>query len=1134
MAIEGGGGTIGGAEFEVVARVNDAELQEFLDGLSKRAKSAAESLSKLTGISTPFAAAVQQIDRLRGTLGFLQSAVKDIDLDPELQNQLDEFEDKINDIRSLLGDLPLFERESDDVKVLQREVARLEGMFKGITLPPEAAERVRELREQIRAIQTDLGAVGGRRIDLPVANLGEELKGIDKSIAEINRRWAGFHPPPEVDAQLKQLDARAKEIKESLGGIADRRVNLTVVTKSQDIQNAANEIKVLNRQLRDLEASFDAAAKPEVAAEIKRVEERIAALGGQVRSASGALKPLKTDFQQIIDRMKELRKESAELSAAVGKGVPAAVAARKKAIEAELSELEKGLGGIAAPTNFLERAFAKFGNVTDSVNRKLAGLGLTGRDLAVILGAGFLSSGVALIAQQLIQLAAAAAKAIFEMAKLGGQVITLREQVDAVFGEEAAGEVRDWAATTAASLGLSERAALEMSGRLGILFQNMGATKEEAAFFSQGLIDVASVLKRVTPGVGSLSDVVRDLESTIGGNIEGLKKYLGALNETDLKLLGLKETGIEFTGELTAQERGLLAYVAALDQAIRNFEIYEKINKGVGLTTEELNAHIENLKTELGVELAPVLRAVLEGLISFIRFVRDGVKDVKAFVKENDAFFTVLKEIVDLSLKQKIGEFTGLIKGVGLLIKILEPLAKLLSKISEGQQILLKLIGLGKDETDKSTESNKKNAVSIDNLRETKEKVIEKIKELRAQREHEIDQLESLRDAHIRLDRAIEDGAQNVEKAQIARDRAIEDAAYNAEQAQRKVTKAYKDRNRAVGDALKKIADVERQNKRALADAEDNLKDAQEQRLKDIEQAEDRVAEAQKRRAENILDATLAVERAMREQNALAFNQAQIDLARARQKDDVRKAEEDLQETRVEALEKVAEAEEKLRRVVEDNTLREQEARENLRRVIEDTAEKIEEAQRDLARQEVENNRRLFDSRRALEEASENAKRQIDDANRALDDMNHKFGTTDLTLDSILKKIRAIRGTLEDIEKMKIDIARDPGNVENGPFSVHRLGGTIRPGEWGLVGEEGPEFIRGGSTGTSVFPFNGRRIDPALLAWLQQIFEQWFRMSGDRSFTKGRSAANINIFEAVDAEATAFAVMSRLGSEVNN
>lgn len=133
-------------------------------------------------------------------------------------------------------------------------------------------------------------------------------------------------------------------------------------------------------------------------------------------------------------------------------------------------------------------------------------------------------------------------------------------KVKVVFGENAA-EIEKWSKTTAASMGVSQQAALEAVGTFGNLFRAMGLGQNEAAGMSQKLVGLASDLASFNNA--DPAEVLEALRSGLVGETEPLRRFGVSLSAARVEAIALAEGMVE----PTKNAAGIKKALAEVEQA---------------------------------------------------------------------------------------------------------------------------------------------------------------------------------------------------------------------------------------------------------------------------------------------------------------------------------------------------------------------------------------------------------------------------------------------------------------------------------------------------------------------------------------------------------------------------------------
>lgn len=349
---------------------------------------------------------------------------------------------------------------------------------------------------------------------------------------------------------------------------------------------------------------------------------------------------------------------------------------------------------------------------------------------------------------------------------------------------------------------------------------------------------------------------------------------------------------------------------------------------------------------------------------------------------------------------------------------------------------------------------------------------------------------ERIADAEERLADAIEDAAKRNRDAQKNLADAIEDRAERISEAEEALADATLDRTERIKDAEENLAEVRKDSAERVKDARQRLADAEIDSAKAIKDAEKALTQARRERLRAITDAQFGLESALRAGDAEAEIVARRALASARSTKTIDDAEAaiveakakreeqlsdlraDLAEARKEQLESIEDAEKNLADTTEDANKRVEESHERLADTIEETSERVVEAQE-----------RVTEAAEAGREAIEDAQEALRDANeaaiKAIDDLNDGLATSLYLLERMNEEAGNFRNQ---------DYGNGPNAIEGG--RVDRAhGGPVHPGNWGWVGEEGPEIVRWGAAGTVVN-------NDEVVAGLRELISQGSARSG--------------------------------------
>jgi hypothetical protein len=184
-----------------------------------------------------------------------------------------------------------------------------------------------------------------------------------------------------------------------------------------------------------------------------------------------------------------------------------------------------------------------------------------------------------------------------------------------VFGQ-AGKSVQAWSKTTAESMGLSSRAALEAAGTFGQFFTGAGQSQAAAAKMSEELVGLAADLasfNNIDP-----SDALAKLKSGLAGEAEPLRSVGVFLTEAAVKGKAMQMGLGGVHGELTEGEKILARYKLILEQTGSAQGDFALTADGVANSERKLNAAMEDKKAKLGRDILPLEKAWLDTQLGLV------------------------------------------------------------------------------------------------------------------------------------------------------------------------------------------------------------------------------------------------------------------------------------------------------------------------------------------------------------------------------------------------------------------------------------------------------------------------------------------------------------------------------------
>jgi len=180
--------------------------------------------------------------------------------------------------------------------------------------------------------------------------------------------------------------------------------------------------------------------------------------------------------------------------------------------------------------------------------------------------------------------------------------------VDAVF-KDSAGVIHGWAKVAADAAGLAQSEYNSLATVLGAQLKNMGIPLDQVAEKTGWLVTLGADL--AAQFGGSTSDAVSALSSLLRGERDPIEKYGVSINEARVQAK-MAEMGLaDLTGE--AETNGKMQATLALltEQTADAQGAFARESGTLAGQQQRLTAELENVKTEIGTALMPVMTDML-------------------------------------------------------------------------------------------------------------------------------------------------------------------------------------------------------------------------------------------------------------------------------------------------------------------------------------------------------------------------------------------------------------------------------------------------------------------------------------------------------------------------------------------
>lgn len=180
--------------------------------------------------------------------------------------------------------------------------------------------------------------------------------------------------------------------------------------------------------------------------------------------------------------------------------------------------------------------------------------------------------------------------------------------VDAVF-KESADQIHEWAKAAADSVGLAQSEYNSLSTVLGAQLKNMGIPLDEVATKTGWLVTLGADL--AAQFGGSTSDAVSALSSLLRGERDPIERYGISINEARVQAK-MAEMGLsDLTGEAETNAKMQATLALLTEQSADAQGAFARESGTAAGQQQRLKAELENVKTEIGTALLPVVTDLL-------------------------------------------------------------------------------------------------------------------------------------------------------------------------------------------------------------------------------------------------------------------------------------------------------------------------------------------------------------------------------------------------------------------------------------------------------------------------------------------------------------------------------------------
>ncbi|QCB93296.1 hypothetical protein [Cellulomonas shaoxiangyii] len=180
--------------------------------------------------------------------------------------------------------------------------------------------------------------------------------------------------------------------------------------------------------------------------------------------------------------------------------------------------------------------------------------------------------------------------------------------VDAVF-KESADTIHEWAKGAADGVGLAQAEYNELATVIGAQLKNMGVPLGEVAVKTNDLVELGADL--AAQFGGSTSEAVSALSSLLRGERDPIERYGVSINDASIQAKKAEMGLSDLTGEAD-RNANMQATLALLTQQTADAQgAFARESGTLAGAQQRLTAELENMKTEIGTALMPVVTDLL-------------------------------------------------------------------------------------------------------------------------------------------------------------------------------------------------------------------------------------------------------------------------------------------------------------------------------------------------------------------------------------------------------------------------------------------------------------------------------------------------------------------------------------------
>lgn len=406
----------------------------------------------------------------------------------------------------------------------------------------------------------------------------------------------------------------------------EAQFELTFITdESRNFAKTILATKEFNKQIEDSRRNIEKLEK-----ELKKVEK------DETKRAE-ILKKIAAEEQNVATNMKKIGDEAKKVEKIdLSKLTPAQLVERAKQLEQSMRHMSQTHPEFKLLQAELQRTNVQIKDLKDNSRALAAATSLWQQAFTVAVG---VLGGLSL--ENILQSLAAYAEKLFG---LGISAESMVSKTQTVFGQ-AEGIVRDFAASTAQSVGLSQREFVRLATDIGDLLVPMGFTQERAAQLSAELVKQGGVLAEWSNGKFTGAEATEILQKALLGERDALNS-LGIDIKQELVDAELRRLGQDkLTGSAMRQAEAMVTLRLITEQSAAANQRFEKNSDSLVRKKAELRAKIAEITDGLSAGLIPAFKSLLSmglGLLNFLITLGGVLIGVTKFVYDNRIAFGAL------------------------------------------------------------------------------------------------------------------------------------------------------------------------------------------------------------------------------------------------------------------------------------------------------------------------------------------------------------------------------------------------------------------------------------------------------------------------------------------------------------